>query len=154
MTGLRPLKNARDSGARIGKRWTWSCCATCLIESRISNSESPRAASADLVVRRLLGDRHVVHVALPLAGTGDAHEPGLRAHVLDAGAAHVAHGGAQAAGELVDDAAERTAVRHAAFDALGHQLVGIARILEIAVLGPLLHRAQRTHAAIALVAAA
>src|SRR5690606_18091236 len=70
------------------------------------------------------------------------------------GAADVAHGRAQATGELVDDAADRAAVRHPALDALRHQLVGVGRILEVAVLGPLLHRAQRTHAAVALVAAA
>lgn len=46
------------------------------------------------------------------------------------GAAHVAHGGAQAAHQLVDDAAHRAAVRHAAFDAFRHQLVGGGGVLK------------------------
>src|SRR5690606_31936948 len=110
----------------------------------------PAPASTDLVVRRLLGDGDVVHVALALAGAGDHHELRLLAHLLDGRAAHVAHGGAQAAGELVDDAAQRAAVRHAALDAFRHQLVGVGGVLEVAVLGALLHRAQRAHAAVAL----
>src|SRR3546814_6253802 len=95
-----------------------------------------------------------MHVALALAGTGDLHELRPRAHVLHGGTADVAHRRAQAAGELVDHAAERAAVRHAAFDAFGHELVGVAAVLEVAILGPLFHRRQRTHAAVALVAAA
>src|SRR3546814_17262483 len=97
---------------------------------------------------------HVMHVALALAGTGDLHELRPRAHVLHGGTADVAHRRAQAAGELVDHAAERAAVRHAAFDAFGHELVGVAAVLEAAILGPLFHRRQRTHAAVALFAAA
>ena len=50
--------------------------------------------------------------------------------------------------------AERAAIRDPAFDAFGHQLVGIGLILEITILAALLHRAKRTHAAVALVAAA
>ena len=51
----------------------------------------------------------------------------------------------------MDDAAHRAAVRHAAFDAFRHQLVGGGGVLEVAVLRPLLHGSQRTHAAVALV---
>src|SRR5690554_4635395 len=54
-------------------------------------------ASPCLVVRRLLGDLHVVHVALARAGVGDAHELGPGAHVLDGGATDVTHGGVQPA---------------------------------------------------------
>src|SRR5690606_9088077 len=132
----------------IGKRMA----AVGWIDSR--DARFPCPASADLVVRRLLGDGHVVHVAFALAGTGDAYELRPGAHLLHRRAAHVAHGRAQAAGQLVDDAAERAAIGDAPLDALRHQLVGVAGVLEIAVLGPLLHRAQRTHAAIVLVAAA
>src|SRR6478672_7332365 len=39
-------------------------------------------ASPRPVVRRFLGDLHVVHVALALARTRDLHEARLRAHVL------------------------------------------------------------------------
>src|SRR6476620_8406017 len=111
-------------------------------------------ASAGAVIRRFLRDLHVVHVALSLSGAGHLHERRLLAHLLDGGAADVAHRRAQAAGELVHDAAEWPAVRHAAFDALGHELVGVGRILEIAVLRAFLHRAERAHPAVALVAAA
>ena len=52
------------------------------------------------------------------------------------------------------DVAQQAAVRHAALDALGHQLVGVRGVLEVAVLAAQLHRAQRAHAAVALVAAA
>src|SRR5690606_12109375 len=110
--------------------------------------------SSEPVVRRFLGDLHVVHVALALAGAGDLHELRLPAHFLDRGAADVAHGRAQATGQLVDHVRQRATVWHAALDALGHELVGVAGILEVAVLGPLLHRAERAHAAVALVAAA
>src|SRR5690606_8875527 len=92
-----------------------------------------RSASADLVVRRLLGDGHVVDVGLALAGAGDAHELRPGAHLLHRGAAHVAHRRAQAAGQLVDDAAQGAAVRHPALDAFGHQLVDVAGVLEVAV---------------------
>src|SRR5690606_19687966 len=88
-----------------------------------------RSASG-AVVRRFLGDLHVVDVALALAGAADLHELRLAAHVLDGGAADIAHGRAQAADQLVDDAADRATVRHAAFDAFGHQLVGAGRVLE------------------------
>src|SRR5690606_6632789 len=95
------------------------------------------------VVRRLFGDLHVVDVALTLAGTADLDEVRLGAHFFDGGASHVTHGRAQATDELVDDAADRAAVRHTAFDTFRHQLVGGGCVLEIAVLGPLLHRSQR-----------
>src|SRR5690242_8360310 len=105
------------------------------------------AASTCAVVRRFLGDLHVVDVALTLAGACDLHELRLAAHLLDGRAADIAHGRAQATHQLVDDAADRAAVRHAALDAFRHQLVGVRSVLEVAVLGPLLHRRQRTHAA-------
>ncbi len=54
------------------------------------------------VVRRLFGDRHVVDVALTLAGAADLHELGLAAHLVDGGATHVAHGGAQAAHQALE----------------------------------------------------
>src|SRR5690349_14798324 len=42
-----------------------------------------RVRSPHAVVRRFLGDLHVVDVALALAGAGDHHELGLAAHLLD-----------------------------------------------------------------------
>ena len=77
---------------------------------------------------------------------GDLDELGLVLHVLDGGAAAVAHAGAHAAGHLVDDRHHRALVRHAAFDAFGHELVGVrvagGRFLEVAVGAALLHRAD------------
>src|SRR3546814_9251397 len=93
-----------------------------------------RLPSARAIVRRFLRDLHVMHVALALAGTGDLPELRPRAHVLDGGTADVAHGRAQAAGELVHHAAERAAVRHAAFDAFRHELLGVPYVLEVAIL--------------------
>src|SRR5690606_11111568 len=75
----------------------------------------------------------------------------LATHLLDGRAAHEAHGRTQAASELEDDLAQRTAVRHAALDALRHLLVGVGGILEVADLGALLHRRQAAHAAVTLV---
>src|SRR5438477_4914379 len=118
----------------------------------------PSAASLHPVVGRFLGDLHVVHVALADPGRGDLHELGLVVHLVDGGAAAIAHGRAQAAGHLEHDGNHRALVRHAPFDALGHELVGVgvgARVvLEVAVGTALLHGADGAHAAVALVAAA
>ena len=95
-----------------------------------------------------------MHMALTHAGVADLHEGRLAAHILDGRAPNVTHRRAQSASELVDDVAQGAAIRNAAFDAFGHELVGVGRILEITVLAALLHRADRAHAAIALVAAA
>src|SRR3546814_12887002 len=88
-----------------------------------------RLPSARAIVRRFLRHLHVMHVALALAGTGDLPELRPRAHVLDGGTADVAHGRAQAAGELVHTAAEPTAVRHAAFPASWPELFGRPPVL-------------------------
>src|SRR4249919_1779736 len=96
-------------------------------------------ASPRPVIRRLLRDLHVVHVALARPCIGDAHEARLPAHLLDRGATQVTHRRAQATRQLVHDAGERAAIRDATFDAFGHELVGVACVLEIAVLRPLLH---------------
>src|SRR5205085_4481104 len=88
----------------------------------------------------------------------DLHELGLAAHLVDRRAAAIPHRGADPAGHLEDDRDHRALVRDTAFDAFGHQLVGVrvgARVvLEVAVGAALLHRADRAHAAVALVAAA
>src|SRR6188508_92533 len=116
-----------------------------------------RSGSAFLghaVVRRFLGDLHVVHVALAHAGPGDAHELRIGAHGGDAGAARVAHGGAQATRELMNDGHEAALVRHASFDAFGHELLELrGGVLEIAIgrAVALSHGAERTHAAVRLV---
>src|SRR5690606_8042040 len=114
-------------------------------------------ASFSPVVRRFLGDLHVVHVALADAGGRDLDELGLLLHVGDGRAAAITHAGAQAAGHLVDDGDHRTLVRYAALDALGHQLVGVrvagGGFLKVPVGTALLHRPNGAHAPVTLVAA-
>src|SRR6476469_4009518 len=85
-------------------------------------ARSRRGGSRSAVVRRFLRDLHVVHVRFARAGGGHFHEGRLGAHFLDGGATDVTHRRAQAAGELMHHAAERAAIRHAAFDAFGHEL--------------------------------
>src|SRR5688500_8809147 len=142
--------------SRIRTREEWmSVCGveTALIAGWLIAILSSRHS----VVRRFLGDLHIVHVALAHAGAGHAHELRPRAHLGDALAAGVAHRGAQATRELVQDRDEAALVRHASFDALGHELLELARgVLEIAVGGTVApaHRAQATHAAIGLVRSA
>src|SRR5512133_795419 len=112
------------------------------------------ACSADTVIRGFLGDGHVVDMAFAHARAGDAHEFGLRAHLVDVGAARVTHGGPQAARELVQDRDDAALVRHAAFHAFRNQLFDFRRgVLEVAIARTvrLRHRAERTHAAIRLV---
>ena len=92
------------------------------------------------------------------AGGGDLDKLGGLLHGVDGGAAAVAHAGAHTAGHLVDDGHHGALVGHAAFDALGHQFVGIgvagAGLLKIAVGTALLHGADAAHAPVAFVAAA
>src|ERR687888_31947 len=109
----------------------------------------------DPVIGSLLHDLHVVHVRFPNAGGGDLDELRASAHLVDGGAAGVAHARAQAAGELLDHPHRAAFVRHPALDALGHELVDVhVRVLEIAVGRAFLHGAERAHPAIGLVRAA
>src|SRR6266702_4799148 len=82
---------------------------------------APRALF-DMIVRRLAGDDHVMHMALAEPCAGDADELCVFLQLLDGFAAEVSHAGAQAADELVDHRFERPAIRDAAFDALGNEL--------------------------------
>src|SRR3954471_3291557 len=92
--------------------------------------------SGNAVVWRFLGDLHVVHVALTHAGAGDAHELRARTHLGDALAARITHGGAQAAGELMQDGDQAALVGHAAFHTLGHELFQLrGGVLEISIGG-------------------
>src|SRR5688572_7046937 len=86
---------------------------------------------------------------------GHASELGVLPQVSDGLRAAVAHAGAQATDHLVDEVAQRPAVRHAAFDAFGNQLAGGLHVgLAVAVLAALDHGAHRAHAAVGLIAAA
>src|SRR5918995_15901 len=108
------------------------------------------------IVRRLLRDRHVVRVRLAQARAGDPHELRLL-QLRDGGCAAVAHRLPQAANELVEHVPHRALVGHAALDALGDHLLDVLDVpLEVAVLREpaRLHRADRAHAAVLLVALA
>src|SRR3990167_2060140 len=111
------------------------------------------------VVGRFLGDLHVVDVAFTDTGSRDLDELCLVAHVFDGAATAVAHGSAQPTCHLVDDRDDRALVRHATFNAFGHEFVGVrvgafVVFLEVAVGRAVFHGADRAHAAVALVAAA
>src|SRR5262249_45181848 len=107
------------------------------------------------IVRALAGDGDVVGVALVQAGAGDAHELGLGVQLGERAGADIAHGGAQAAGELVQHGRGRALVRHLAFDPFRHQLERVLDVLlEVAVGRAARHGADRAHAAIGLVGAA
>jgi len=56
------------------------------------------------VVRRFLGDLHVMHMAFSYACRGDLHKFSLGFHVIDGGAAAITHAGPNSARHLVDDA--------------------------------------------------
>src|SRR5262249_6947252 len=109
------------------------------------------------IVGRLLGDRHVVRVALLEPGGRDPDEAGLLLHLIDRRRAAVAHRLPEAADELVEHRLGGPLVGHASLDSLRDELLDILDIaLEIAVLREPagFHRAERTHAPILLVALA
>src|SRR5687768_14396376 len=136
--------------SRIRIRWAWMS-GGCNV---VAEAAGRLAISADTVVRRLFGDRHVVYVAFAHARVGDSHERRPRAHLFDRAAAGIAHRGAQTARELMQDLDERALVRHAPFDAFRHELLELlGRVLEVAILRAvrLCHRTERAHAAIRLV---
>src|SRR5205085_3532748 len=88
----------------------------------------------DPVIGRFLDDLDVVDMGLAHAGAGDLDEAAALAHRGDVLAAAVAHAGAQAPGELADDADHAALVGDAPLDALGDELVGVVLgVLEVAV---------------------
>src|SRR6185437_12353283 len=129
---------------------------SCIRESGTGSRESSKAGrgnrfpildspfpalSAEPVIRRFLGDLHIVHVRFAHTGAGDAHELRLLAHLFDIRAPAIAHRCAQTAHQLMHDRAQRTAIGHPALDAFRHQLVGCGLFLEIAIGRAALHRA-------------
>src|SRR6185436_17270622 len=109
----------------------------------------------DRVVGCFLGDRDVVGVGFPEAGSRDAHELSLGAELVDRLRAAVAHAGAEAADELVDEFAEAALEGDHAFDAFGDELgLVLDRALAVALLRAAHHGAFGAHAAVDLVAAA
>ena len=75
-----------------------------------------------------------MHMTFAQTGRGDAQEAAVAAHLFQRRIAGIAHGGAQAADQLMQDGADRTLVGDAALDAFGHQLQLVADfLLEVAV---------------------
>src|SRR5690606_35097196 len=106
------------------------------------------------VVRRLDGHLDVVRVALLQAGGGDLHQPALLPQLVAGPHLAVPHRLAQPADQLVGDGLQRTAVGDLALDTLRDELLlGGDLGLGVAVLGEraAAHRAERAHAAVALV---
>src|SRR6185437_10688686 len=124
--------------SRIRTRSAWmSAAAIAPSLPTVVTGSTGRSASGDAVIGRFLGDRDIVHVALAHARVGHAHEGRARAHLLDVVAAGIAHGGAQAAGQLRQDRDQAALVRHAPLDALRHELLELGRrVLKIAVRRP------------------
>src|ERR1035437_3591506 len=97
-------------------------------------------------------------MTLANASVGDLDKLRFVLHLFNSGATAVAHAGTQATGHLIHDRDHRAFVGNAAFNTFGHQFVGIRVVggdfLKIAIRTALLHGAKRTHATVALVAAA
>src|SRR5262245_26427722 len=100
-------------------------------------------------------------VALAVAGRRHTDETGLALQARNVGAPAVAHAGAQAAHELVARGRDAALVRDAPLDAFRYQLlrgvgvrVEIELVLEVAIAAAAAHRAERTHPAVLLEAAA
>ena len=87
-------------------------------------------------------------MGLPQAGRRDLHELGVLLQLLNGAAAGVAHTGPQAAHELIDGVAGGSLVGDTALHALGDQLLVV--LLEIAVLGAVVHGGQGAHAPVGL----
>src|SRR5690606_24209472 len=120
--------------------------------TRSRESECDRARLVHPVVGSFFGNLYVVDVRLADARSRDFNELALGAHVFNGGAAAIAHRGAQAADQLIDDGQHAAFVRDAAFNAFGHEFVRVVgRVLEIAVRRTVFHGAEAAHATIGLV---
>src|SRR5690554_4906284 len=118
-----------------------------------NRAASDQAESTDAVVRRFLGDGHVVNVALTHTGIGNPHKFRLGAHFVHGGAASVTHGGAQAANQLVHDVTHRALAGNTTFDTFRNQLFNaFAGVLEVTVAGALPHGTQGTHTTVGFIA--
>src|SRR5581483_6232302 len=107
------------------------------------------------IVRALAGDAHVMHVALTQSRRRDANKLRFLMELGEVLGADITHRRAQATGELVQHGGDRTLVGHLPLDAFRHELEVILNILlEVAVGRAARHRADRAHAAIALVGTA
>src|SRR2546421_6055240 len=104
------------------------------------------------VIRRFLRNVNIVRMALGHARGRNSAEAGLASQCFNIRSAAIAHARAKAADHLIDKIAQRSAIRHAAFDAFGNQLLGFRhRALAVAVLGTMDHGPHATHSAIGFV---
>src|SRR5713226_1534897 len=83
---------------------------------------SPPVSTVLRIVRRLAGHRDVVDVAFTQSGSGDPHKGTVLLHLADRAVAGIAHRRPQPTDQLVNNVADRSLVRDAAFDTLGHEL--------------------------------
>src|SRR5881628_66082 len=110
------------------------------------------------VVWCFFGDRDVVHVALAEAGGRDANQLRFALELRDRAAAAVAHPRAQTADELMDHGGDAAFVGDAPLNPFRHELlargdaVEIEVVLEVPFAAAAAHRADRSHAAVVLIA--
>src|SRR5262249_36648491 len=107
------------------------------------------------VVRALARHRHVVDMAFAQASVRDAHEFRFAVKLADRGSADVAHGGPQAAGQLVQHVCHPALVRYLAVNPFGHNLqVVLDTLLKIAIGRPAPQGGARPHPAVGFVGTA
>ena len=73
-----------------------------------------------MVIRRFLGDQHVVDVALTQALGRDANELRFLMHLRNRAATRVSHARLKSSDQLSQDRSERSAVRNPSFDPFGY----------------------------------
>src|SRR5256885_1589689 len=152
--GLRLRRSSTDERCETSSEYTRASrtrrAISCEYWPPRSTTRTGRSSLlAAAVIWRVLRDRHVVRVRLAQPRAGDPNE--LRVvQRLDRRGTAVPHCLAQAADDLVQNAADRALVGHARLDPFGHELVDVFDVaLEVAVLriAARLHRPERPHAA-------
>src|SRR5262245_26630594 len=104
------------------------------------------------IVRAFTRNCHIVHMAFTQSRAGDADELSLGVELVEVFRAHIPHGRADAAGQLMQHGRGRTFVWHLTFDAFRHQLERVLDVLlEVSISRTARHRADRAHAPIRFV---
>src|ERR1035441_2177732 len=125
----------------------------------------------DMIVGSLSRNNDIVNMAFAQSSAGNADKLRIRLQVGNCSAPQIAHPRAQSANELQNHAFQRSAIRHATLNSLGHKLrqailartlalhhilnafrgrACIVAALKIALARTQRHRRQRTHPAIRL----
>src|SRR6266446_2064068 len=103
------------------------------------------------VVGGFLGDDYVVDVGFAEAGGGDTDEFAFFGELVQGASADVAHAAFEATDELVGEAAERSFIGDAPFNAFRNGLAALGRVLDDGVaVRARVHGASGAHAAIGL----